>query len=163
MTAAAAKRRVDPSSNGDPDFDFVYLNIDDATAELELQWLRGGPTLVVRPAGESNPAWQAGMLRLSGNRQRNVLSSGKVTKEDADRDRDDDRRLYPKTVIVGWRGVMSRATGKEVKFSVEACERFLKQLPDWVFNKIRIFCMRPENFISAEELEPDVAGLAENS
>jgi hypothetical protein len=159
---AAAKRRDDVEADGVPEFDFGYLSLDEATAEFEMPWIRGTPTMIVRPANEANGAWQSGMLKLSGNRQRAQLASGRVSAEDAKKDREDDRKLYPRYVVVGWRNVVD-PRGNPVKFSAEACDRFLRALPNWIFDKLRIFCMRPENFVGDAPVEPDVTELAGNS
>lgn len=151
------------SANGAvADFDFGYAHIDEAIKELPLPWLRGEPVLLVKPATEANEKFRAAMLRTSGKRQRNVLMKGKVDAADADQDRDDDRALYPRYVIVGWRNVKNKE-GKPVEFTIDACLAFIAALPNWIFDKIRVFCMRPENFVDVVDEDPASEPLAKNS
>lgn len=147
-------------------FDFSTLEIEGKTAKFDLPWFvwfDDGAHLVVRPANESNPGYNEAMLSLSGNRQRAVVASGKLTNLDAKRDREDDRVLYPKHILVGWSGVRYKGEAADIPFSMEAAVEFIGKLPEWVFDKLRVFCIRPENFIETEaELVPDAAETAKN-
>lgn len=66
---------------------------------------------------------------------------------------DEDRKLYPKHVIKGWRHVYN-AGGTEIPFSAGACEALLGRVPDDMFEGLRDFCGDPDNHreISLEEV-----------
>lgn len=151
-----------------PEFDFSYLHIENKTAQFELPWLYPGSVafLLVKPANESNPAYQSESLRMSGNRQTSIALRGSISTKDADRDRQDDVCLYPLHVITGWSGVQEKKTRKEVPFTEEACTAFLKALPVWIIDKLRLFCMRPEGFLGEEAefmaADPDAHAVAKN-
>lgn len=149
-------------SNGVAEFDFGRLEISNATAVFELPQVCPGAAVVVRPATE-NKQFAAGMLRLSGQRQRNIAQSGRITVDDAKQDRLDDRKLYHKHIVVKLVGIKNKA-GEVVESTQANIKAFLDALPDWLFDKIRIFCLRPDNFVQGEdELEPDVETLSKNS
>jgi hypothetical protein len=145
-------------SNGNP-FDFSALEVRNKQERFDLPWLRGDAYLVVRPANDTNKGYQSGVLRLSGKRRR--LQTNKISAAEADRDRADDLKLYPKHVVLGWGGVVDQE-GNEVEFSEESCAQFLAALPSWIFDKVRVFCMRAENFIDDDEDLPDPVELAGN-
>ena len=160
-------KAVAPELNGAADFNFDHLEIDKATAEFELPWLPGtkdgSPVLIVRPATEANTQFNAAMLKRSGNRIRAANAGVDFNPEEAKEDRKDDRRLYPRYVIVGWRNLVSK-DGKLVPFNLDNSIQLVAKLPNWIFDKIRIFCMRPERFVrTLDELEPNAASLAGNS
>lgn len=141
-------------------FDFSGLEVRGKTAQFDLPWLAGEAFLLVKPANDTNKGYQNGVLRLTGKRRR-LNTSGKISSADADRDRADDLKLYPKHVVFGWGGIVDRE-GNEVEFSEEACAQFLAALPSWIFDKVRVFCMRSENFVDEDEETPDPAELAGN-
>lgn len=142
------------------DFNFAHLQIDEAVSRIDLPWVRPGAYLIVRPANEANKGYQGGMLALSGRRQR--MATASLTADDAKRDRDDDRILYPHHVVVNWGGIVNRE-GIAVPFSRENVTAFLKQLPNWLFDKVRVHALRPENFVSSpDELPPNAEELAGN-
>ena len=60
--------------------------------------------------------------------------------------RDQDRELFAKYVIVGWSKVVD-AKNEEVAFTQENAEAFLHALPDWIFDGVRNFAGDCENFI----------------
>ncbi len=155
-------------TNSVAEFDLDYLDISKATAIFEMPWLRGGPSLIVKTAMAENEKYSSASLRMSGNRiafQNKVASGGAVTTDDADVDGKEDRTLYPKYVIVGWAGIVDKA-GEPVKFNHENCKAFVKLLPRWIFDRLRIFCMRPERFLAAEDVgeqaEPNPVAVAGN-
>jgi hypothetical protein len=148
-----------------PEFDFGYADIAGKTQRVELPQLRvpadSEPSfLICQPANDENPRYNAAILRTAGKRRRTTAGT-QVSKKDSDRDRDEDRRLYPKFVIVGWGNIYDTA-GKPVDFSQEACEAFVAKLPNWLFDKVRVACMRGENFVDEDEDLPDEGTLAGN-
>ena len=155
-------KRSAASKNGiAPVFDFSYLEIEKVTKEFELPWLAGSPSLIVRPAGDSNPQYQEAILRGNAGRSR-IGNANSVSRqlENLGRDRDRDYEMYPACVIVDWIGVKD-SRGVDVEYTPENCEQFLRQLPVWIFDKARVFCLVPENFVDQPEV--DVDALAKNS
>jgi len=149
------------------DFGLDHLRIDEATAKLPMPWLSPDAELIVRPATDSNRSYQQALLKISGERHmRAVEVNARVDLEKAremvEEDRKDDRRIYPGVVIVNWSGVKNKR-GDDVPFSIDACAALLKQLPEWLMTKIRLFCVRPENFIRNELKMPNPLTIAGNS
>ncbi len=139
------------------DFDLDFLNIENKTAVFEMPLVTPEAALIVKPATPENKRYNAASLHLSAKRQRRIVQTGSMTKAEADDDRNEDRVLYPKYVIVGWRGIFNKA-GELVPFSPEACAKFIKVLPLYLFDRLRMFCLKPERFVTAGE---DVADLVE--
>lgn len=100
------------------------------------------PIFVVRNAGESNKPYFNEMLRRAEHLARR---KAKVTVELIKDNRDRDRDLYPKHVIVGWENVVD-ADGKPVPFSQDDCRAFLASVPDDMFDELREFCREAVNF-----------------
>ena len=148
------------------DFGFDRLEIENRTARFDMPWVSPGAFLEVRPATSENTQYNAASLRMSGKRQRQIAASGSLTSDDADQDRKEDRVLYPKYVAVGWGGVIDKKTGEPVPFTREASRAFFAKVPAWIFDRCRIFCMRPERFLDQEELseitEPNPVEVAGN-
>lgn len=133
----------------------------DVTREFSLYRLEGAPTLIVKPIGEVNPAYTRASLLGSRERLRR-MSSGDLTPETLSEIRERDRELFPKFVIVGWKGVLD-ASGAEVPFSADACAAFVKALPFDIFNEVRDFCATLDNFRDPAELkDDDVEAIAGN-
>ena len=148
----------------DLNFAFDHLQIDDATAVFPLPWLSPKAKLICRPAVEANRPFYEALLRTSGARQRASLTTVttlKVDPENSRQDRREDRNIYPGLVVVGWEGITNRQ-GQEVEFSVDACGSFLRALPDWIFDRLRLFAMRPDNFVREAAPLPDAATLVGN-
>jgi 3-dehydroquinate synthase len=55
---------------------------------------------------------------------------------------------------VGGKTAVNHVRGKTV--SVRNCEEFLNALPDYIFDKVRVFCSEPDNF--AESIDKDAVG-----
>lgn len=133
----------------------------DVTREFTLYRLEGAPVLIVKPVGETNPAYTRASLQGSRERLRR-MSSGDLTPETLSEIRERDRELFPKFVIVGWRGVKD-ASDNEVPFSADACMAFIKALPFDIFNEVRDFCATLDNFRDPVEIkDEDVEAIAGN-
>lgn len=143
------------NENGSPIFDFGALEVAHKTTRVDLpeQVGSGEAFVVVRPATDANAKYQAGVLRLSGKRR------SLTSKPSPERDRNDDRELYPKHVIVAWGGIQDRE-GSDVEFTEENVAAFLKALPNWIFDRIRVAAMRPENFLDAHDDSDDPPNAA---
>lgn len=150
--------------NGVADFDFAHLFVDKATAWFDLPWLGPEAALEMRPSTGENKQYTEAMLSISGERQANrIIHSSKPTAEDADLEREEDKAIYPGTVIIGWRGIRNTA-GDLVEWSIEACHELLKQLPNWIVLKIRLFALSPDNFIRSPAAKlANPATVAKNS
>lgn len=106
------------------------------------------PVLILAPATEDNKGYFNGLLRRS---RRNM---SKIQQQSFDvsmlkANRDDDRVLYTKYIVKGWRHVQD-VKGKEVTFSEESCKGFLEALPGWIFDSARLFAGKPRNFIKGD-------------
>ena len=113
--------------------------------------------LIVRHAGESNPAFVSAAFKAA-NAARG-RSRGSLTPAVVRLDREEDAALFAKTVVVSWENVPF-VDGKPAPCEPEVVERFLMAVidarPD-VFDAFRAFCRSAENFrdaavASAEEL-----------
>lgn len=138
--------------------DFSYLKqVDVKNDELkeyhisQISVAGKTPVLLVTAATESNTPYYNTLLRDAIKNARKVRKGG-VSAEVMKRNRDQDRELYPKHVIKGWRDIVD-ANGKEVAFSQESCSDFVNQLPDWIFDDIRNYCSDPTNFVDEFDLD----------
>lgn len=127
----------------------------DKTAEFHLHQITVNgktPVLIVAPATEANKPYFNALLKRAGKSARQVragaISSGMIAEN-----RDEDRDLYPKHVVKGWRDVIDGKTGEDVKFSAKECRAFLEALPDWLFDDCRNFCGNPANFTDVVDVE----------
>lgn len=146
-----------------PDFDFGHLDISEATARFELPWVAPGAYLIVRPANEVNRPYREGVLSLSGKRHKAAASATGIDPESANQDREDDRKLYPRHVVVNGGGIQNKARQPVSMLVLDNKVAFIKALPNWIFDKLRSFCLRPENFVrSPDELPPDAGTVAGN-
>lgn len=143
------------------DFDFSNLQIDQATAWMEVPDISPEARILMAPATESNKPYYNEMLRLSGGRIRKIQRTDKIDPKDAKKNREEDLELYPKHVFKGWEGVTDRS-GKQIAFSVEEACDLCRKIPTWLFDRIRNFAAAPENFIRDREPTPDPAGLVGN-
>ncbi len=121
-------------------YDLVDIQMNDHT-----------PYLMVKPATEGNKPFARAQLQRSNKRVRAAGARG-VTLENLAANRDDDRELYPRFIITGWGNVFD-VDQKEVPFSVKDCVDFLEELPDWIFDKVRLFCVEPGNFAETVDRE----------
>jgi len=142
--------------------DFNHLKAlevqSERTAEYTFYQIVGEPVLIVSPATEANKPYFNALLKRSRKNSRRI-TAGSFTAAVIEENRDDDRVLYPKLIVKGWRKV-SDSQGVSQDFSLEKCTAFLAALPDWLFDELRQFCIDPQNFI--DDLV-DVDELAGNS
>lgn len=138
----------------------------DATAEYEFFEIETKPLLIVRCTVDNNE-YQAEIRAKRDEITRNVRkrSKGKRARQRInDRIiellREPDRDAFPGAVIVGWTSNKD-VNGEEVEYSDESCADFLKELPDYLFDNLRLYCYDAENFIDqpmSDEEEDDLAG-----
>ena len=162
------------SKNGVDEYDLSYLEIENKIVRFDMPWVRGdGVHLLVKTATNENTEFNEASLRMGGQRRRDIIEGGaSLTSDNAKEDREEDRILYPKYIIVGWGGIRKKINrdGKievvDVPFSRDECAKFIKVLPGWIFDKLRMFCMRPEKFLDPDDLqeqrEPDAVVVAGN-
>jgi hypothetical protein len=94
------------------------------------------PYFEVLSATPLNKPFQAAKLeRLREDLRMNMLETA----------REDDRELYPLFVVRDW-GDWPDEKGEPIPFSPEACADCLRQMPDHLFDRLRIFADRIENF-----------------
>lgn len=120
------------------------LEVKDKTVDYSLFQINGEPTLVLKPATEANKGYFNSVLRRS-KRNLRAVKSGSISQKMIKENREEDKELYPKHIIVGWKD-MKDSSGKDVPFSTENCTDFLEVLPDWIFDDIRNFAGSSENF-----------------
>ncbi len=144
-------------------FDFGHLEVAQATAWFDMPEISPDARICVRPATEANPAYYNGMLRRAATRARRIARTEKITVEDAEQNRSEDRELYPRYVIINWEGVQTRA-GVAVPFTADNVREFCAKLPAWLFDRLRNFAATPERFLpDGAEPQPDAQELAGNS
>lgn len=152
-------------TNGVAEFDFAYLEISKATARFDMPWVTHDAYLVVRTATSDNEKYNEGSIRMSSKRMTRQAATGTITSADAEQDRQEDRVLYPKYVIVGWGGIEDKK-GDAVPYSPQNCKAFIAILPAWIFDRLRLFCMKPERFLDdgdlAESMDPNPVAVAGN-
>jgi hypothetical protein len=144
--------------------DFSFLKGLQVTPETTAEYrfsnilLANGknPVFIVRPATESNKPYFNAVLRRSGKNAK-ALSAGQLDSEMIDEGRRDDRELFPKYIVTGWRDVVD-SSGELVPFSKEECASFLQQLPDEEFSDLKQYCGNVRNFVKPI----DVGDLAKN-
>lgn len=133
---------------------FKYLKTRDVAGQtkwLAVPQITDRAMFKLLPAGDMNPAYQNGLMRLGAARIRTVAATRQIQRPDADQARDDDRELYADFVVQDWEGILDDE-GNEVPFSRENAKEFFALLPAWIFDRIRIFCMMPENFLQPNAL-----------
>lgn len=150
-------------------FDFQNLNVADGrTGKLVLHQIALGgstPFLTVKPATDATKGYYNAVLRRAGKSVRQV-QAGAINASLMNENRDDDRRLYPLHIIVGWGyikddgeevvGFMPDADGAKTPFTKENCHDFVAALPNWLFDDVRQYCGNSVNFVSDEHVETAV-------
>jgi hypothetical protein len=111
------------------------------------------PVLTVAPATEANKGYFNALLKRAGRSARQV-AAGKINAALISENRDEDRMLYPAHVVLGWEDVYD-AEGNPVPFTKEDCADFLRALPDWIFDDLRNFCGKPDNFVESTSFDLD--------
>lgn len=130
------------------------LDVGASTADFTIHQITidgKSPTLILKPATEANKGYFNVLLKRAGKSARKVRA-GSINSGLVEENRDEDRDLYPKFIVVGWKDVLD-VNGVEVDFNLEDCIKFLAQLPNWVFDDIRNFAGDPSNFIEMIDLE----------
>ena len=136
-----------------------------ATAWLEIPELGPNARIEMTQASEQNKGYYSALLRVSGKRIRRLAV--RIDPSDAARNRNEDRNLYPKHVIVGWENLESEQHTDEnpdhIEYSRELAAELCKKLPSHLFDRLRTFASTPEEFYpDVDDIPPDAEELAEN-
>lgn len=138
-------------------FKSKHLHVDHARATFPLPWYGPKARLHVRCAHDTvNPQLQVERTTARDRALEGVDTvRGTVSPDAASELRRIDRSLYAKHVIDGWDGVLG-ADDREVEYSREAAAILLSEehMPDWIFDQLRLFAMRPANFIAVVDPSP---------
>lgn len=111
--------------------------------------LQDQPTLKIKPAVEANKPYFNALLKRSRKKVK-AIQSQQLDNEMLSANRNEDRHLYSEHVVFGWENVKD-ASGEDVPFTQEHCLQYFRQLPDWIFDKLRNFVTRPENFTDMDD------------
>ena len=143
-------------------FDFSHLDPTQRTTWVELPEIGPNAAVEIRPATESNPLYFSNMLKRASGRARRIARMDRVSAEDSAQNRHEDRELYPKFVLIGWRNIYDTA-GAAVPFNTQNAHELCAKLPDWIFDRIRMVAASPERFLPDDAgPEPDVKALVGN-
>lgn len=142
------------------------LEVPEAEHEFELYEIESCPVLhVVCTVGNDDYENQirAKRTEIERKHRKNLKKKGRRRAQTAllELMREPDRDAYPGTVVVGWK-TNTDVNGDEVEYSDEDCHTFLHALPDWLFDRIRLYCMDPQNFINQPMTDEDEEELAGN-
>jgi hypothetical protein len=149
-----------PQTGGKKPMDFSHLkslDVRDKTAPYTIHQIAGAPVLTVRPATEANKPYFNAVLKRSRNNVR-ALKAGALSQAMIAENREQDRELFPRFVVIGWADVVD-SQGAVVPFTAANCADFLRALPDWIFDDLRNFAGDSVNF--AGEM-PDIVAKAKN-
>lgn len=140
--------------------DYSHLSVMtvkvDRTSDYTFENIPGQPILRVRFAGEANKPYYNEVLRRADHLAKRKL---KISTDLIRDNRDRDRELYPKHIVVGWPRAPLDKDGKQNPFSKEEVEAWLRAVPDDVFDELREHCRDANNFRDSM----DTAGVAGNS
>lgn len=131
------------------------LEVADKAAWIDLPELGRGARVECRFAGDSNPAYLNARLTIARGRPSvtDVLESLRL-------DREDDREVFPRTVMVRWENVCDDK-GQPVEFNRANAAELLRQLPNYIFDRVRREAARPSKFLEQAQ-EADSPALAGN-
>lgn len=130
----------------------------DKTVEYVLYNVKGTPTLILASATESNIPLFNAVLKHSGQTANRAQANAKPSLDRIKEGRAQDRELYARYVVKGWRDVVD-VNGVEVEFTADDCHDFLKALPYNMFDGVREFARELSNFVDDM---PDTEAVAEN-
>ena len=131
-------------------FGLKKYDIEGKTARYEMPMLDDA-VLIVRPATEVNKEYFNKVIKRSHRHLKKIKRTGADPKMLED-NRNVDRELYPLHVIADWHHVTDEG-GNLVPFSIEECQAFVAEMPDWLFDDLREFASDIENFINLMDTE----------
>jgi hypothetical protein len=109
------------------------------------------PTLILKPAAQINTTYFNELLK-SAAKNAKAISAGQLSTSMIDENREQDRVLFPKHVIVGWEDMLD-ADGTELAFDKNDCKDFIDALPDHIWDAVRNFATAPENFVETVNIQ----------
>lgn len=143
--------------------DFGYLGALDPRGKTALFDFRkacrgvkipGDPVLEVYIATQDNPAYWNDRLRAT------VKEAGPEDAADLfeafQKDPDEPDRLA-RTVVKAWPSPPLNADGKPSEFNPENVAAFLRNLPRFILDTFRAFCLTPSNFVRACDIPSEEA------
>ncbi len=144
-----------------------YTISGSSITRMPMPALGAKAVLLLSPALECNSQYYNAMLKMSGQRQRQLLKSKSVTASDIDMARDEDRVLYPRYVIKGWECVEGDGEGLDenghVPYSRENAQKLCHVLPLELMDVVRNEATTPQRFYADDEIPaPDADELAKN-
>lgn len=152
--------------------DFAHLSgldVSEKTTKFAVSEISTDAVLELKPANNTNTEYFNAYMSLTAARTTKNMSRTSTTEfrvEDLDADRELDKDLFPKYVIVGWTGVTTQ-DGTPIKWSVKKAIELIDMLSApgvaWVFDKIRMRAKSPEAFVDWTELAPPTKELVKNS
>lgn len=142
-------------------FNFDHLRVDGQTLWVDMPELGPKARICVNPATEANKPYFNAMLKRAGLRARRIARTERISVDDAEQNRSEDRDLYPKHVLVTWEGVLDKDRSA-VPFTADNSRELCAKLPDWLFDKLRNAAATPERFLDDGEDLPDPATVAGN-
>lgn len=144
--------------------DFSNIKKQDVTPETTREYtfdaLQGEPSVVLRPAHDSNIHFLDERLRLATERAAKAKDEPRrkgpapevtpeLIKKNIEEDRDYDRRILAKACIVGWGSSPPLdVNGKVPKFSEENALAFLDALPNYILDPFRGYASNIFNFVT---------------
>ena len=121
----------------------------DTTARFTFDSLPGSPWVQVKMGGELNKPYFSEVWNANA-KNRKKLARGKLDPEMLRRNRELDRKLFPKYIDGGEWGGWEDTDGLNVPYTPDGFRELIEQLPDDLFDELRAFCGEPENFRSVE-------------
>jgi hypothetical protein len=138
-------------------------DVEKKTVPFTFYQIAGEPIVECLPATEANRPYHNALLKRNAKLAQR-FRAGRISREMLEKSRDEDRELYAKFVVKGWRNVKDD-NGADVPFTQEAAAEFFEALPNWLFDELRVWASSPGNFVDedAESLgEEEVDDLAGN-
>lgn len=140
------------------DFDFGIGRLEitpQNTAEFPLYAIvnedETSPVLIGRPATRVNRPYLNALLKKN---KRFAHRAGKLDEKLAREMTEEDRKLFPQHVIVGWENVYLQ-NGTPLEFSQAACAALFQQLPVDIIDSIRNFFASPDNFRDTDKQDQE--------
>jgi hypothetical protein len=131
------------------------------SAWMDLPWVAPKARLLLRIAQEKNKPYFNALLKKLGQKRSAARMKSAADADDWAESRDEDRVMFARYILAGWEGIED-VDGNGVAFSAEEALEFLQDLPDWLFDKIRVWASQHENFLPEGEEAPEAKELAGN-
>ena len=145
------------------------LDVSEKTTKFAVPEISPDAVLELKPANNSNKEYFNAYMTLTAERAEKNMSrstSRSINPTELDADRELDKDLFPKYVIVGWTGVTKKDWSPiewSVKKAVELVDMISAPGIAWVFDKIRIRAKSEEAFVDWTQLAPSTEELVKNS